>query len=297
MHTTLIVGFGAIGKIVYRYLAQENQSNINIYAGRQKNSGNSVPDVTQVLYGTLDEFIESFQIPKDKKIEIYWCCGPDYLEESDNLQKFLHDTIDCPLNLIKKLENECSANYSFIHFSTMAGFEGQVVKANETSFAKRADVLEPYSWAKRLLDCALENQIYSGAIINLRLSNLITSDYSTSERKVIVRIAKKLKQGLDVEVQKNIELDFIIEDQVKSALDLIKSKPVWSGSINICNGERFYLYDLINGVKVHLHNDGLKTGKIVPKENTENTNAFFEPTIGIKQIDLKQLLASLMALI
>jgi hypothetical protein len=50
-------------------------------------------------------------------------------------------------------------------------------------------------------------------------------------------------------------------------------------------------------VKVHLHNDGLKTGKIVPKENTENTNAFFEPTIGIKQIDLKQLLASLMALI
>ena len=211
--------------------------------------------------------------------------------------EFLNLTFDCPLRLLSRLEKICGQDYTFVHFSTMAGFEGQKVEKDLTSFKKTASISDPYTWTKKLLDCCIESNYYSGFVVNLRLSNLLIADYQTSQRKVIVRLAKKIDSGEKVEVARNAQLDFIIGCQIKNALSIINSEKIKSKSINICNGERFYLLDLLRQLQIALRKKNRKTGEIVPVGPVGKSLSYFEPIEGIGTVKLTELQTELLKLI
>ena len=136
MTRALIVGFGAIGRLVHKFLSENTNYEICIYTGRNAYSGNLLPKPASLIHGPLETALENFSINKKNKIKVYWCCGPDFLDDKCQLESFLNLTFDCPLRFLGRLEKICGQNYTFVHFSTIAGFEGKKVEKDLSSFRK-----------------------------------------------------------------------------------------------------------------------------------------------------------------
>lgn len=272
----VIVGYGGIGKIIAK-IARMASVDILIYKGRSKN--NFVEDLPneQHFSGNLADFISQLATSKNQNSLIFWCCGPDTLG-SNTLSRFFHHTIEQPLNLATEASGTACADFQFVHFSTVSGFELPVVPANITSAKKSTSIDKPYEHAKKVLDCSLEKLASRHNIANFRLSNLITSDHLSSNRKTIIRLARSLALGQDVLVHSQNKLDFVIESQIEEVVaKIIHQQQRFIGSYNFSNGIQFALGEIFQAIIKKIHSKNSQLGRLTLCEQTATMVPTFTP--------------------
>ena len=67
MTRALIVGFGAIGRLVHKFLSENTNYQICIYTGRNAYPSNFLAEPVSLIHGPLETALENFSINKKIK--------------------------------------------------------------------------------------------------------------------------------------------------------------------------------------------------------------------------------------
>ncbi len=281
-----IIGFGAIGNLVssisHKYFKKKY-----IYTGRSKQ--NIKYQNSYSISGNLEK-IYDIDLNEIKNLVVIYCAGPDkYINQPR--KEFLYNMYDIPTNFITYLENTNIEKIRFIHVSTMSGFENADIEPTISSRMKLKLNEDLYIESKKNLDIFFEEYKSSKiSCVNLRLSNLITSDYKSSDRKILIRLAKKISKKENISLYKDLYLDMISERQLLNAIKFEFFNSETNISKNIVNQKPYNLVELYRKYIDLYHNDYLNENikyiknnnkQIIPKyksaypENNIETIEFF----------------------
>lgn len=282
----LIVGYGAIGKLVSN-ISNANLKKTFIYTGRSK-----VAIGRKDIYSFHGDLSSIFEIELNnlENLKVVYCVGPDKFEGFSR-DEFLNYAYHIPTKFLSFLNESSLKKVKFIHLSTMIGFDDEEIQPTTSSRMKVLFNDDPYVEAKKKLDVFIEDFKSSKvSCVNLRLSNLITSDHKTSQRKILLRLAKKISRGEKVSLVEDAHIDIISEIQLLNAVKYEISNEESNISKNVVNQKSFNLCELYDEY-IKLHDDNLLSGsyeiikdnkkKIIPRymsaypENKIETVNFF----------------------
>lgn len=263
-----IVGYGAIGKIVSKF-DHKALEKIYIYTGRSKVDFDNSNICS--FHGELELILELKFLQNIDNLIVVYCSGPDK-QDGYTKSSFIKDTYQIPSDFLVKLSAISSLNTKFIHISTMIGFDDSLVGKKMSSTHKININNDLYTEVKKNLDIFIENfKSANLSCVNLRISNLITADHITSQRKVLLRLAKQLINGESITLQKDTYLDMITETQLMSALKEEFFCTDSNVSKNVVNQKTFKLDNLF--IKfASLTNNISSHGKIIISENKNLNN-------------------------
>lgn len=282
----LIVGYGAIGKLVSN-ISNANLKKTFIYTGRSK-VGIGKKDIC-TFHGDLNSLFK-IDLNNIENLVVVYCAGPDKFEGFSR-SEFFNYAYYIPTKFLSFLNESNLKKVKFIHLSTMIGFNDEEIQPTASSRMKVLFNDDPYVEAKKKLDVFIEDFKSSKVLcVNLRLSNLITSDHKTSQRKILLRLAKKISRGEKVSLVKDAHIDIISEIQLLNAIKQEILNEESNISKNVVNQKSYNLCDLYNEY-IKLHGNNLLPGsyeiieddkeKIIPKymsaypENKIETINFF----------------------
>lgn len=248
----LIVGYGAIGRLISKF-THKNLEKVYIYTGRSKVNFKS--EKIHSFNGELESILDLNLFNKIKNLIVIYCVGPDK-EEGYEKSTFFKKVYCLPRDFIKKLSSIQTLNTKFIHISTMIGFDDLIVSNEMSSTQKLKTNNDLYAEAKKKLDIFVESfRKKNIKCVNLRISNLITSDYESSQRKILVRLAKNVLNGESILLEKDLFLDMITEEQLISALTEEFFSRDSNISKNVVNEKVYKLEDLYKKFVFLVKND------------------------------------------
>ena len=264
----LIVGYGAIGRLLSKF-DHKALEKIYIYTGRSKVDFDNSNIYS--FHGELESILE-LKFPQNiNNLIVVYCSGPDK-QDGYTKSSFIKNAYEIPTDFLIKLSANSSFNTKFIHISTMIGFDDCLVGEKMSSTHKTNTSDDLYIKAKKNLDIFIENfESTNLSCVNLRISNLITTDHITSQRKVLLRLAKQLISGESITLQNDTYLDMITERQLISALKEEFFSLDSNVSKNVVNQKTFKLDDLF--IKFASSANNISSfGKIIISKNKNLNN-------------------------